>query len=76
MHRNNSNRIITDRKSVPIILLQDVWNLGKKGSVVTVRPGYMRNCLVTFNIDFNCVSTQPSLLYTMFLKIAKPWELI
>lgn len=34
------------RKSVPIILLQDMWNLGKKGDVVLVRPGYMRNCLV------------------------------
>lgn len=34
------------RKSVPIILLQDMWNLGKKGEVVLVRPGYMRNCLV------------------------------
>ena len=37
---------IIDRKAVPIILIQDVWNLGKKGDVVTVRTGYMRNCLV------------------------------
>ena len=37
---------IIDRKAVPIILIQDVWNLGKRGDVVTVRPGYMRNCLV------------------------------
>lgn len=46
---------ITASKSVPIILMEDVWNLGKKGEIVTVRPGYMRNCLVLLQIGSNRV---------------------
>lgn len=45
--------LVIGRKSVPIILMQDVWNLGKKGDVVTVRPGYMRNCLVFAVVSTN-----------------------
>lgn len=46
---------ITASRSVPIILMEDVWNLGKKGEIVTVRPGYMRNCLVLLQIGSNRV---------------------
>ncbi len=33
-------------RSVQVILLQDVPNLGSRGRVVTVRPGFARNYLV------------------------------
>ena len=32
--------------TIPVILQQDVHNLGKTGEVVKVRPGYARNYLL------------------------------
>lgn len=34
------------KKSVKLLLVEDVEHLGRSGDVVTVRPGYARNCLV------------------------------
>lgn len=43
--------------TIPVILQQDVKNLGKTGEVVKVRPGYARNFLIPNQLAASATST-------------------